>query len=104
MDTQKLIEDVRSWGVNKGIIGASGKATPSSQFGKLREEMIELHFGIHHNNDGEIIDAIGDCTVVLILLAETAGFRFEDCLLSAYQEIKGRKGRMVDGVFVKEET
>lgn len=28
---------------------------------------------------------------------------FEDCIRQAYNEIKDRKGRMIDGVFVKEE-
>ena len=27
---------------------------------------------------------------------------FESCLISAYNEIKDRKGRMINGVFVKE--
>jgi uncharacterized 18.2 kDa protein in rep-hol intergenic region len=31
------------------------------------------------------------------------GLNFESCLISAYNEIKDRKGKMVDGVFVKEE-
>jgi hypothetical protein len=38
----------------------------------------------------------------LILLAELVGVKFENCLLAAYQEIKDRQGKMVDGMFVKE--
>lgn len=102
MEIQKLITDVRSWGAEKQITGPNAKATPSSQFEKLLEEVQELAEGIQKGDSHETIDAIGDCTVVLILLAELAGFRFEDCLLSAYQEIRDRKGRMVNGTFVKE--
>ena len=47
-------------------------------------------------------DGIGDCTVTLILAAEMAGLRFEDCLQAAYDEIKGRTGRMEGGQFIKD--
>jgi hypothetical protein len=30
-----------------------------------------------------------------------AGIEFEDCLQAAYDEIEGRTGTMVNGVFVK---
>ena len=102
MKTQELVEKVRLWGAEKGIIGPEAKATPLTQFEKLLEEVEELHQGIAHNKPIETIDAIGDCTVVLILLAELCSFRFEDCLHSAYDEIKKRTGRMIDGKFVKD--
>lgn len=35
-------------------------------------------------------------------IALNFGLNFENCLISAYNEIKDRKGRMIDGVFVKE--
>lgn len=35
-------------------------------------------------------------------IALNFGLNFESCLISAYNEIKDRKGRMIDGVFVKE--
>ena len=42
--------------------------------------------------------------VVLINIAERNGLSLLDCLSHAYNDIKDRKGRMVDGVFVKERT
>ena len=42
-------------------------------------------------------------TVVMINLANMCGFRLEDCLERAYNEIKDRKGKMTDGSFVKDE-
>jgi hypothetical protein len=50
----------------------------------------------------EIIDGLGDVFVTIILAAEMAGLRIEDCLAAAYQEIKGRTGSMQGGVFVKD--
>jgi hypothetical protein len=39
---------------------------------------------------------------VLIILAAMRGLTIEQCLASAYNEIKDRKGKMVNGKFVKE--
>lgn len=38
----------------------------------------------------------------LAVAAKRADSSLEDCLLTAWMEIKDRKGRMIDGVFVKE--
>jgi hypothetical protein len=40
--------------------------------------------------------------VVLILLADIIGTPLEDCLDSAYNVIKSRTGKMVNGQFVKD--
>ena len=100
--TQDTINLVRQWGIDKGIIGPNGKATEHTQFAKLLEEIDELRIGIIKDDESEKIDAIGDCTVVLILLAEIIGVPFEECLSCAYQVIKSRTGQMVGGVFVKD--
>ena len=50
-----------------------------------------------------IADSIGDCVVVLTILATQNGLQIEDCIAQAYDEIKDRRGVMKDGVFVKEE-
>ena len=99
---QDTINDVRAWGVEKGIIGPNGKATEHTQFSKLDEEVSELIDAINANDRDEKIDAIGDCTVVLILLSEIIGVPFEECLSIAYNVISQRTGQMVGGVFVKD--
>ena len=40
--------------------------------------------------------------VVLINIAERNNLSLTECLEVAYNDIKDRKGKMVDGVFVKE--
>ena len=69
---------------------------------KLMEEAGELASGIARDQRDIISDSIGDCAVVLIILAEQCGLDFADCVAQAYDEIKNRKGRMVDGFFQKE--
>lgn len=96
---KQLEEKVIQWGAEKGILT---KATPITQFEKTQEEVDELKEAITTNNKPEIIDAIGDITVTLILQCELQGISFVECLHSAYNEIKDRKGKMVNGTFVKE--
>lgn len=102
MLTDETIYMVREWGRSKGIIGLEGKATEQSQFNKLMEEVQELRDAIDTNNHPEKVDAIGDCAVVLVLLADIIGTTFEDCLDSAYNVIKDRTGRMENGQFIKD--
>lgn len=92
-------EDIRKWAEDRNLIAGS---TPSKQLNKLMEEIGELAHGINKCRDEEIIDGIGDAVVVLTILAAQRGFAIEACVEAAWDEIKDRKGRMVDGVFVKD--
>ena len=47
-------------------------------------------------------DGIGDVVVTLIILAMQNDMDLYECLNQAYNEIKDRKGKNVNGVFVKE--
>jgi len=38
-----------------------------------------------------------------MIIALFEGLSFEDCVQHSYDQIKDRKGKMIDGVFVKEE-
>lgn len=78
------------------------KQSPKMQMIKLTEEVQELWVGLINNDRDEIIDGIGDIQVVLIVLCEQMGLNYDSCLTSAYEEIKNRKGKIVDGLFVKE--
>lgn len=47
-------------------------------------------------------DGIGDTVVTLIILAQQQGWTLEECLQYAYDEIKNRKGKTINGTFVKD--
>ena len=66
------------------------------------EEAGELGRAILKNDDEEFVDAIGDMVVVLTNLAQLGGTTIEECIDSAYNEIKDRKGGMKNGTFVKD--
>ena len=91
--------DIRQWAADRNLIEGSDSFR---QITKLVEEVGELAHGIAKRRPDEIVDGIGDAVVVLTILAAQNGLTIEDCIERAWDEIKGRKGRMVDGVFVKE--
>ena len=95
----KVFNDIRSWADARGIYENGDSKT---QLIKLQEEVGELAKAILENDQTEIVDAIGDCTVVLTNLAKLSGYKIEDCIESAYSEISERQGSMVNGTFVKD--
>ena len=72
------------------------------QYIKFQEESNELARALLKDNDPEIMDAIGDITVTLIILADQLGMPFTQCLRLAYDEIKNREGRTENGIFIKD--
>jgi len=90
---------VVNWARERNLIEGS---TPAKQLVKLDEEVDELYLGVQNDCKAEIRDAIGDVCVVLAIIATQTGLSFEDCLEGAWDEIKDRRGTMVDGIFVKE--
>jgi NTP pyrophosphatase (non-canonical NTP hydrolase) len=91
-------KDIRSWAQERGIY-ANGD--PKTQYVKLIEEVGELAKAILNGNKEEQKDGIGDSIVVLTNLAYLLGFKVEECIDAAYDEIKNRKGSMQNGTFVK---
>lgn len=92
-------DDIRMWADDRNIILG---ATSHAQFVKLAEEMGELASGIAKDRLEEIVDAIGDMIVVLTILSAQYDVKVEDCIEHAWQQIKDRKGKMVNGIFIKE--
>lgn len=92
-------ELIREWAKAKGIYE---KGDPKTQYIKLQEEAGELAKAILKDDQEEIIDALGDCVVVLVNLSELCGYRLEDCIDSAYDVIKNRTGKMENGTFKKD--
>lgn len=91
-------ELIKQWAIDRNL----HTADPTKQMLKLVEEFGELGEAMAKGNGGLFVDAIGDMYVVMTILAMQKGFDIEDCINVAYNEIKDRKGKMIDGVFVKE--
>tara|TARA_B110000503_G_scaffold10389_1_gene14060 strand:+ start:1843 stop:2145 length:303 start_codon:yes stop_codon:yes gene_type:complete len=99
MDYFELEAVVETWAQEKGIFA---KATPMAQALKTLEETTELCTAINNDDRTEIIDAIGDIMVTLIIQAKMQNLSLEECLESAYNVITKRTGKMVNGQFVKD--
>ena len=81
-------ERVRQWAGIRGI----NKVESQVQYQRFLQEAVEIHNAMINNDDEEFIDAIGDTIVTLINLANTKGYKAEDCLESAFSVIELRKG------------
>ena len=95
----EIFSNIREWAKQKGILD---KGDVKTQYIKLQEESGELAKALLNNDKEEIIDAIGDCVVVLTNLSKLAGYNIEDCILSAYNVIAKRTGKMENGTFIKD--
>ncbi|MBK4835672.1 hypothetical protein CU013_2011 [Enterococcus faecium] len=93
----ELITKVEQWAKDKGL----DQADPKAQFLKVAEEFGEIASAMARSNDELFKDSVGDVIVTLIILSMQKGTNVQECLEMAYNEIKGRTGKMVDGVFVK---
>ena len=92
-------EKVLEWAKERGILIPDNAI---KQMLKLSEEVGELAGAIAKNNKVDQIDAIGDIQVVLIILSEQLGINYKEALESAYNVIKERKGKTVNGIFIKD--
>jgi NTP pyrophosphatase (non-canonical NTP hydrolase) len=95
-----IFDKIRYWALKKGIYN---KSDSFAQYSKLMEENGELGEALMRRNKDEIVDAIGDMVVVLTNIAHIEGYSIEECIDSAYGVISKRKGKMVDGIFIKQE-
>lgn len=108
-----LLPSIRQWAHDRNLIEGG---SVGSQGLKMIEELGETFGALarlpaaYGAGDQEKVDDLrnkatdgfGDAVVVLTIMAEQVGMKLEDCIALAWEEIKDRKGRMVDGVFVKE--
>lgn len=98
-DYYELETLIETWALDKGIMD---KGTPMAQALKTLEETTELCVAVNSNDSSEIIDSIGDILVTLIIQCKMQNINMEQCLNSAYNIISQRKGKMVNGQFVKD--
>ena len=110
MQYSELKQKIVKWGEDRNIFEFS---TPIKQLHKTQEELDETMQALVQFADAKtdkakqdaieaIIDGIGDMGVTLLMLCHKMDVDFIECLASAYDVIKDRKGKMINGLFVKE--
>lgn len=93
---------VREWAKERNIYDVVNGSDPHKQMVKLAEEYCELNEALLAHDLEKSIDGIGDMLVVLTNIAYFIKTDLNTCYNSAYEQIKDRKGKMVNGLFVKE--
>ena len=95
----KLIENVRVWADQKNLLK---KENSKAQMLKVLEEIGETAGALLKKNNKELIDGLGDSFVTLIILCYQLDLEPKDCLQAAWNEIKNRKGKTVNGTFIRD--
>ena len=95
---EQLVKQVEQWSIDKNLHNGN----PDRQALKFYEEAGEVGAALSRNKLDDLKDGIGDTIVTLIILAQQHGMTIEECLQYAYDEIKGRKGKTINGTFIKE--
>lgn len=94
----QLVKQVEKWSVDKNLhLGKSDR-----QALKFYEEVVEVVAALSRNNKDALKDGIGDTVVTLIILAQQQRWTLKECIQYAYDEIKNRKGKTINGTFIKE--
>ncbi|WP_256263096.1 helix-turn-helix domain-containing protein [Streptococcus sp. HMSC064H09] len=99
-----LITKINHWADERNL----KQADPKIQWMRITEEVGEIRDVLlkptkFTEPQAALKDAIGDTLVTIIVLAHQLDLDVTECLGIAYEEIKNRKGKMVNGTFVKEE-
>ena len=99
-----LITKINRWADERNL----KQADPKIQWMRVTEEVGEIRDVLlkptkFTEPQAALKDAIGDTLVTIIVLAYQLDLDVTECLSIAYEEIKNRKGKMVNGTFVKEE-
>jgi len=102
MSIEGLEEKVIKWAYDRGIFAESTESSRWSKFFEEVEEFTDVVWCEHPSPDG-VLNVNGDVLVTLINLLHPYGLDLETCLAAAYDKIKDRAGRMVNGTYVKSE-
>lgn len=99
----ELITKINHWADERNL----KQADPKIQWMRITEEVGEIRDVLlkptkFTEPQAALKDAIGDTLVTVIVLAYQLDLDVTECLGIAYEEIKNRKGKMINGTFVKE--
>lgn len=94
-----IFDKIVAWGAAKGLTDPD---RAGAQMIKMVEELGETAGAIARLDKPKMIDGFGDCIVVLTLMAAQQGLPLMQCIEAAWDEIKDRTGKTVDGIFIKD--
>lgn len=95
---EKISQLVRKWSEDRGL----HQSDPSKQLLKACEELGETVASYLRDDTNGVIDGLGDILVVLTIFCQQNFLDLTGCFALAYEEIKDRRGKIINGNFVKE--
>lgn len=98
-ESSELFDNIRKWFDEKELIK---QENAPKQMMKVMEELGELSSAIIKGKRDEEIDAFGDVMITLLGLSYMRNISLMACTRSAYEVIKNRRGKVVNGSFIKE--
>ncbi|WP_251546461.1 MazG-like family protein [Limosilactobacillus caecicola] len=99
MNYEELIPKIYEWAHERQI----DQADPRVEFMKIAEEVGELSAAYNKQQHAELVDAIGDLQVALLIFSKLVGVDHQAALTEAYNTIKDRHGKTTAaGVFIKD--
>lgn len=98
-NADELFYNIYEWFEDKNL------HDPIMQYAKVNEEVGEIGREVVRGgkNIDNLSDAIGDSIITLIGMAHAYNLNPTECLRSAWREIEKRKGKIVNGNFIKEQ-
>lgn len=110
MTFEEFINNVIQWADKRHLLKPSDMQSSkdvarqlmqSKQLLKFHEECGELTEDYLKGNDAHLMDSFGDVLVTLIIFAEQQGIPLNECWEKAWRHIANRKGKTINGTFVK---
>lgn len=93
-----LTENIQMWSEARKL----DKQDPTKQLVKMQEELGELSQGFLKEKPAQVIDSLGDLLVVIIIFCQQENLEIVEVLQAAWDQIKDRHGKIVDGTYVKD--
>ena len=102
----KLVQNVIQWAKDKNLNDPVKQTLKVlSEAGELADAVCKSNLEDNPDvpvNEAEIIDAIGDIEITLIILKNQLGYINDHPLSQAWEVIKNRTGKTINGTFVKD--
>ena len=98
MEFKEIHNDLKKWASDRGLLDKD----PHMQFTKIVEELGETSAAFNKQKHDDLIDSIGDLYVTISIFCHQVGLDPEECFTEAWNTIAHRKGKTIDGIFVKE--
>lgn len=104
-DADILFGKIKGWGRSKQLHDCKSQLNKViEEIGEIAHEITRNHYDLNAiDQPDELVDALGDSFVTLLILSDILGVDPLDAMSAALEEIKDRKGKTVNGTFVKAE-